>query len=580
MNNYLRELNLDYDPFAPGIPAKVFFEGGDRRQLLAEAVQLLHEGSMLVAVTGPLGGGKSTLAREMRRFIGADAVCISISATLFMNQSQFLEAVGNQLPKHKHIGATPSVETGLERLKQFAAELDLEALSLVLLVDDAHELSAEVLEFLEKLIGNSGRAFIRVVLFGERQLNNLLQNTLTQEFQANLVHFELAAFTTQDTMDYLQSKMSAAGLKTPLPFSGRVVGEIHNGSSGIPAAINALAADFLQAGKVMNSENRDIDVEQVPDGKKFNFGAQDQTQFDLDMVDDELIEENLPEPSHYEDVSESEHASPRTSWIMLAEANRYQLAASILVVGLIATLFFWNTGATSVSGNPALEVATRPDNGNAHRIQLPPPVAATASAEVAAIAPIPLHAAEPSTQLLSATTDSVQSLAATTASNVESVIESAPVKATESNGENLVAAITEATPAPLVPVAPIAIPVATVVATATNTESASSSVSRLSGFEQKLMSYSASSFSIQVLGSHSEANVQKFVAGKSIADIHGYYETRHLNKPWFVVVAGNYNDRASANAAITRMPQPIQDSKPWIRSLSQIQRDISQQNNL
>jgi len=573
VNNYLRELNLDYDPFAPGMPAKVFFEGGDRRQLVDEAVQLLHEGSMLVAVTGPLGGGKSTLAREMRRCMGADAVCIPIPATLFMNQAQFLEAVGNQLPKHKHIGSAPNIETGVERLKQFAAELDLETQSLVLLVDDAHELSAEVLELVEKLIGTSGRSFIRVVLFGERQLNNLLQNTLTEEFQTNLVHFELAAFTTKDTMDYLQSKMSAAGLKSPLHFSGRVVGEIHNSSCGIPAAINALAADFLQTGKVMNSENRDIDIEQVPDGKKFNFGAQDQTQFDLDMVDDELIEEDLLEHSRNEAVSENELSNTRPSWLLLAEANRYQLAASTLVVVLIATLFFWNSDTTPVSGDPSLEVATRSDNGNVNRIQLPSPVAATAYAEDAAIAPIPLHAAEPITQLVATTTASDESLTSPTVSNVQTVIESAPVKDTESSGENLVATIVEAAPVPVAPTAAI-------VEEVTNTESTSSSVSRLSAFEQKLMNYSASSFTIQVLGSHSEANVQKFVAEKSIADTYGYYETRHLNKPWFVVVAGNFNDRDSASAAITRMPQSLQDSKPWIRSLSEIQRDISQQNNL
>lgn len=580
MNNYVRELNLDYDPFAPGAPAKVFFEGGERRQLVEEAIQLLHEGSMLVAVTGPLGGGKSTLAREMRRCMGANAVCIAVPATLFMNQAQFLEAVGNQLPKHKHIGATPSVETGIERLKQFAAELDLEAQSLVLLVDDAHELSAEVLELVERLIGNSGRSFIRIVLFGERQLNNLLQNTLTEEFQTNLVHFELAAFTTQDTLDYLQSKMSAAGLKTPLPYSGRVVGEIHNGSNGMPAAINALAADFLLAGKVMKSENKDPDIEMVPEGKKFNFGAQDQTQFDLDMVDEELIEETLPRHSRHEDAGDTGRAELRPAWMMLVDTKRYQLAASTLAVVLLATLFFWDTGTTPESSDPSLEVATGSDNGNVNRIQLPPPVSATASIEVSTTDPAPpvvQTAVEPSGQIIAAATDTVASLPESRVSNVESVIATAPVKDTESSGgEAAIAATTETTSTPAAPVAAIT----ATVATSNNTEATSSSVSKLSGFEQKLMNYSANSFTVQILGSHSEVNVQKFIAGKSLTDTHGYYETRHLNKPWFVVVAGNYNDRSAANAAIEKLPQSIRDSKPWIRSLAEIQRDISQHNEL
>jgi len=104
--------------------------------------------------------------------------------------------------------------------------------------------------------------------------------------------------------------------------------------------------------------------------------------------------------------------------------------------------------------------------------------------------------------------------------------------------------------------------------------------SNLSGFEKELMQYAANTYTIQILGSHSEANVKKFVSDKALTQKHGYYETRHENKPWFVVVAGNFRDRAAANAVIDQLPASLRSMQPWIRSVADVQRDIRKLNNL
>lgn len=570
MNKYIKELNLDYDPFAPGLPAKVFFEGGERRSLVEEAIQLLHDGSTLIAVTGPLGSGKSTVAREVRRCMGADAVCISISATLFMNQSQFLDAVGNQLPKHKHIAAAPNVETAITRLKQFSAELDLEAQSLVLLVDDAHELGAEVLELIEELVRGSGKSFVRVMLFGERQLNNLLQNTLTDTFQANLVHFELASFTTEDTLEYLQIKMGAAGLSSPLPFSGRIIGEFQNSSNGMPAAINALASDFLSTGEMMVSVNSSVDTDFIPEGKSFNFDAQDHMQFDLDMADEDS--EEYSDPESIADI-EDEHGESRAAWIGQVLNYRYQIAASALAVVLLVTLLVWNTDAVTTTSSLPVELASNLDSGGVNRIQLSPPLAGAVNEQSSAPALIEPVASSDINMLTSevvADTASVQVEPATIASTVAASSVQAPIAAVSESNAAATAASGLSAEAPKVAVAKAA----------EKAQPVSPASAKLSAFEQQLLSYAANSYVIQVLGSHSEANVQKFIAGKAIAEPLGYYETRHENKPWFVVLAGNYRDRAAANTVVDKLPSALRDMSPWIRPVGDIQRDLRQLNKL
>ena len=191
MKEYVNEFDLAYDPFAAGAPSRDFFAGGERRLLVDQIIELSLDGNMLAAVTGPLGSGKTTVGRELCNRYGTDAACVLIPATLFMNQAQFLDALGRLLPKHKHIAALPDVATGVKRLRQYAAELDLEAQSLVLVVDDAHELSAEVIELIDDIVSSSSRSGVRAILLGEKSLVNLLLNTLTESSQANLAQFDL-----------------------------------------------------------------------------------------------------------------------------------------------------------------------------------------------------------------------------------------------------------------------------------------------------------------------------------------------------------------------------------------------------
>ena len=61
--------------------------------------------------------------------------------------------------------------------------------SLILIIDDAHELSAEVLQLLTKLLDSSVDSSIHALLFGENQIDSLLQRILTADEQERLAIF-------------------------------------------------------------------------------------------------------------------------------------------------------------------------------------------------------------------------------------------------------------------------------------------------------------------------------------------------------------------------------------------------------
>jgi len=102
----------------------------------------------------------------------------------------------------------------------------------------------------------------------------------------------------------------------------------------------------------------------------------------------------------------------------------------------------------------------------------------------------------------------------------------------------------------------------------------SQSPAGLSAAERELLAKSPESYTVQLLGSHSEANVKDFIASNGTPTGLSYFESSFQDRPWFVVVQGSYPNRAAAREAIDRLPAALRDLQPWARTLSDIQADI------
>ncbi|MEZ5490356.1 MAG: AAA family ATPase [Gammaproteobacteria bacterium] len=92
--------------------------------------------------------------------------------------------------------------------------------------------------------------------------------------------------------------------------------------------------------------------------------------------------------------------------------------------------------------------------------------------------------------------------------------------------------------------------------------------------QQSLLAQPADSYTLQLLGSHSESNVKNFIASQPDPAAMRYFASRYQDKPWFVVVYGNFPTQDAARDAIDRLPSGLQELKPWARNLADIQADI------
>ena len=83
-------------------------------------------------------------------------------------------------------------------------------------------------------------------------------------------------------------------------------------------------------------------------------------------------------------------------------------------------------------------------------------------------------------------------------------------------------------------------------------------------------------FVIQLFGSYSAGSAEQFRGQwhDKVAGSLYQYETEHKGRPWFVVVAGVFNSRTEATAAVNAMPEELRRQSPWIRDISVVQQAL------
>ena len=465
-----------------------------------------------------------------------------------MNQGQFLDALQSSLSFKPAPGL--DTEFAINQICQYAAELDLEARSLIIIIDDAHELSAEVLQLLTKLLDSCVDSSIHALLLGERQLDNLLQNTLTNEAQDRLAVFPLDGFASDETHDYIRFKLATAGFNKEMPLEGGVVGAIHNASQGMPGAINGLIANALNAAApavavapapsigapaAVMDELDDIDeFGPLTSGERF-AGIDDIEQF-----------EGLHASERLESGDEDGAADMQLTWLAGVQP-RYLSAAAILLVLLTGTLLFWDASPRVTESLP-IPVAIAP--AAIPPVQDEPELIPTSIAETPAAVAVVAAAAitETANAVSSAPVDAIIAEAV-------SVEENEPVQvAAQEAVANVVEQVAEV---PVLEATPV--------------------LAEVSAFEGLLLQEAPESFAVQLSASRSEANISAFVGKLAGTQPVGYFETRHQGGPWFVAVLAPFSDRDQATRAISALPEKMRSNQPWIRSVAGIQTDIREQ---
>jgi general secretion pathway protein A len=199
-----------------------------------------------VVITGDIGAGKTTLIETFLRELQTDAVVAQINQTQ-LSPTAFLQTVLVQFGFSPFNMKKPEV---LATLNQFLVEQHIAGRKVLLIVDEAQNLSHRVLEEVRMLSGieTTKEKALRIILAGQPDLNDKLNSPeLVQLTQRVRLRFHLTALTTAETFAYIDHRLEVAGSQGRRIFAIETYPTIYKYTGGVPRLINTLCDTCMLA---------------------------------------------------------------------------------------------------------------------------------------------------------------------------------------------------------------------------------------------------------------------------------------------------------------------------------------------
>jgi len=242
--SYLEHFKLSEQPFrlTPDPEFLYWSKQHARAKAYMESTIWLADG--FVVITGEIGSGKTTLLQSFLSELDDDVLYAVVSQTQ-LTPTQFLQAVLTEFgfkPFNKR-----KVEL-LDMLNMFLIEQYSSGKKVVLVVDEAQNLTKKVLEEIRMISGieTHKEKVLRIILAGQPELKDTLDSDeMKQLVQRVRLRFHIGPLDRREMREYIERRLSIAGRKQADLFADDSFDVIYRFSGGIPRLINTLCDTAL-----------------------------------------------------------------------------------------------------------------------------------------------------------------------------------------------------------------------------------------------------------------------------------------------------------------------------------------------
>ena len=262
---------LSEKPFSI-LPDPSFLFMGQRHAL---AYSMLEYGvdhrAGFTAITGEVGGGKTTLIRRLLSQLDDDVSVGLISNTpgdIGELLRWVLLAFGQPYEAEHKVAL-------FDQLTQFLIGEYAKGKRTVLIIDEAQNLDVRTLEELRMLsnINADKDQLLQLVLVGQPELKQLLQRPELRQFAQRISSdFHIPPLTSAEVGEYIAHRLHVAGCDRPL-FDDDAVVAIARASEGVPRRVNVLCDTALVYGFSSNQPVITADVVKEVISDKMTYGV-------------------------------------------------------------------------------------------------------------------------------------------------------------------------------------------------------------------------------------------------------------------------------------------------------------------
>jgi type II secretory pathway predicted ATPase ExeA len=257
---YEQFFGLDCRPFDLTPDPRFMFMTPQHSRAVANIRFALLNRDSFVIITGEIGIGKTTILNTVLEDLGPDYVTAKLTHTT-LSRIELLQALLSEFNMPMY---TKKKVLLLDTLRAFFLNKQREGKHVVIIVDEAQNLSAAALEELRLLscIDTSDRRIVSIVLTGQRGLDDLIDAPgMRQLRQRARLRQRLEALNEQETFDYIRYRLEVAGGDMDELFTPDAVREVHRLCFGIPRLINTLCDTAMMG--CMVEERQTVTLEAI-----------------------------------------------------------------------------------------------------------------------------------------------------------------------------------------------------------------------------------------------------------------------------------------------------------------------------
>ena len=241
---YASHFGLKREPFSIAPDPRYLFMSERHREALAHLLYGVNGGGGFVLLTGEIGAGKTTVCRAFLEQVPRRCnVAYIFNPKLTVEE--LLRSVCEEfgVPWAHPGGGDPTVKDLIDPLNEYLLRTHAVGQNNVLIIDEAQNLSAEVLEQLRLLtnLEPSERKLLQIILIGQPELRDMLARPeLEQLAQRVIARFHLDALSEAETAHYIHHRLTVAGRPQGGVFDRAALRAVHRLARGVPRRINLL----------------------------------------------------------------------------------------------------------------------------------------------------------------------------------------------------------------------------------------------------------------------------------------------------------------------------------------------------
>ena len=243
---YRSHYNLDKKPFQLTTDPKFLWLGEKHKEALATLKYGVIDQKGFLLVTGDVGTGKTTLINALLENIENDTLVANITDPA-LNLIEFFNfvALSFNIPKKFN-----NKIDFIVYFSQFLKKVYSENRSVLLIIDEVHRLSKDVLEHI-RLLSNielPEEKLINIFFVGQNEINQTLALPECRALRQRIsLVYQIEPLSENETLAYIKHRLKVAGTEKNI-FTQNAVQEIYHFSKGYPRLINTICDHALLTG--------------------------------------------------------------------------------------------------------------------------------------------------------------------------------------------------------------------------------------------------------------------------------------------------------------------------------------------